>query len=253
MTNALLARFELLRGSIADLVVSSGEQEFVQTGTDKVVGTGVAAALAMSGLAGAATGAMLAVSGSADAVQFFTCTVNGHRIAGRFSKVWFENEDTVEVAGESQRDGSFAAYAVRRARDKTLWMHPHCSRGSRAHWVYALKMIPAVTAVIAVWATIFLAVYEYQSEKKHSLDSTMFIFCLYSVLSLVVGLYFPLKIGWKWRPFVDIAEQVFAALGYANPSRVDMEKQNSIYWKKHAKPDEQRRVAPWVYRYVDSR
>lgn len=247
------SRFVVLRGNIADLAVSSGEEDFVQTETDKAIGTGVAVTLAMSGLAGAATGAMLAVSGSADSVQFFTCTLNGQCIAGRFSKVWFENGDAVEIVGEPQRDGSFAAYAVRCAKYKTLWMFPHCSRGTRAHWVYALKMIPVVTATVTVWGAIFLGLFEFLSDEKSPANFLWFMFWLIAVNAFLVGLYFPLKIGRKWRPFVTIAEQVFIALGYESPARVDMEKQNSIYWKKHAKPGEQRRVAPWVYRYVDSR
>lgn len=251
VVNAQLVRFGLLLGSITDLVVSSGEQEFVQTGADKAIGTGVAATLALSGLAGAATGAMLSVSGSADAVQFFTCTVGGHRIAGRFSKVWFENGDIVEVVGEPQRDGSFAVYAVRRAGDSTLWMYPHCSRGRRAHWVYALKMIPVGTAVLTALGSLFIGLFELFSDEKSPANFLWFMFWLYTGLSLVVGLYFPLKIGRRWRPFVDIAEKIFSALGYENPSQVDMEKQNSIYWKKLAKPSEPRRVAPWVFRYVD--
>jgi len=253
MTTSTSSRFDVLRGVIADLAVVSGEQEFVQTTTDKTVGIGLAATLALSGLAGAATGAMLATSGSADSVQFFSCTVDNKRVAGRFSNVWFENGDAVEAVGELQRDGSFAVYAIRRTKDRTLWMFPHCSRGGWAHWAYALKVIPLITVVIAVSVGLVFALAEWQSDTTAPLGLLWVMFWLVLVNSLLIGFYFPLKIARKWRPFVDIAERVFAALGYDHPARVDMEKQNAIYWKKHAKPDEQRRVAPWVFRYVSEK
>lgn len=253
MMSSQSSRFDVLRGSISDLIVSSGEEEFVQTTSDKIVGTGLGATLAMSGLAGAATGAMLAVSGSADSVQFFTCTVGDRRVAGRFSNVWFENGDAVEVVGESQRDGSFAAFAIRRKKDQTLWMFPHCSRGGSAHWAYAAKTVPLVTAVVMICIGLLFVLADAVSEERSTEKFLWFMFWLVAANSVVVGLYFPLKIGRKWRPFVTIAERVFAALGYENPSRVDMEKQNSLYWKKHAKPGEERPVAPWVFRYVSEK
>jgi hypothetical protein len=253
VSDSLSARFEVLRGKVAALVVMSGEEEFVQTATDKALGGGVAATLALSGLAGAAVGAMLASSGSADSVQFFTCTVDGQRVAGRFSKVWFENGDVLEVVGAPQRDGSFAAYAVRRAGDRTLWMLPHCSRGNRAHWTYTLKMIPVITAGVTVAGCMFFSFLNLLSPEKAPPDLRWILFWLVAANSLAIGLYFPIKIARKWRSFVAIAEQVFAALGYANPSRIDMEKQDSMYWKKYAKPGEQRKVAPWVFRYVDEK
>jgi hypothetical protein len=245
--------FQVLRGKIADLLVASGEEEFVQTAKDKSVAAGVAGTLALSGLAGAATGAMLASSGSADAVQFFTCTVDGRRIGGRFSKVWFETGNVVEVVGELQRDGSIAAYAVRRQSDHTLWMFPHCSRGTRPHWAFAFKMIPAVTAAIVLAGCIFFGLIEQFSDEKSPARFLWFMFAIVAVNSLAIGLYFPIKIARKWLPFVAIAERVFTTLGYADPSRVDMEKQNALYWKKYAQPGEQRKAAPWVFRYVDEK
>jgi hypothetical protein len=253
MVNTDTARFSLLRGQIADLVTSSGEEEFVQTTADKALGSGLAATLALSGLAGAATGAMLATSGSADSVQFFTCTVNGKRIAGRFSKVWFENGDHVEVIGEPHHDESIAAYAIRRPSDRTLWMFPHSSRGRKTHWAYAWKAVPIAILGMQLFFVLAMGLMELLSDREASNDALWFFFWLMAVNSIAIGLYFPLKIGRKWRPFVAIAEKVFAALGYSDPSRVDMEKQNSLYWKKHAKPGEQRKVAPWVFRYVDEK
>jgi hypothetical protein len=244
MTNSPSQRFEVLRGVVADLTVSSGEEEFVQTRANKAVGAGLGASLVLSGLAGSATAAMLATSGSADSVQFFTCTVEGKRVAGRFSSVWFANGDAVEIAGEPQRDGSFAAYAVRRARDRTLWMFPHCSRGRLAHWRTVTKWLPLPVAA----SFGFFFGMELLRSQVPTYDS--FLWAM-AAANAIVGTLLLVKQGWKWRPFVAIAEQVFAALGYANPSHVDMERQDSLYWKKHAQPGEHRRVAPWVFRYVD--
>ena len=41
------------------------------------------------------------------------------------------------------------------------------------------------------------------------------------------------------------------AFGYKHPETVDMPKQNSLYWKHHATREEERKFAPWVYRYIE--
>ena len=86
-----------------------------------------------------------------------------------------------------------------------------------------------------------------------STDGMWFQAAIFGVMSLLVGAYFPLRLAAKWQPFVSVAENVFRALGYKNPAGVDLERQNSLYWKTMAKSGEERQVSPWVYRYVDER
>ena len=103
-------------------------------------------------LAGAATNSLAMAGGGTDSVQAFTAIVDGKRISGRFSKIWFKDGDHIECAVDQQPDGSYAVYAVRRPSDQTLWMFPHCSRGRRKHWKYASKMC----LILALITTSFL-------------------------------------------------------------------------------------------------
>jgi hypothetical protein len=253
MKNMPFLRLALLRGTVSNLTVADGQEEFIQTVPDKYIAAAVGVGLALEGLAGAASAAALGGNDSADRVQFFRCMVDGKPIAGRFSKVTFKEGDVVEVVGQAQEDGSYMAQAVRRRTDRTLWMAPHCSRGEKAHWAYVLKMIPFLTLLGWLFSALFIAFAVWMSNEHATWDALKFLFAICATTTTIMSLYFSIKIAYKWRPFVNTAEHIFAALGYAKPASVDMEKQNALYWKQHAKPDERRIVAPWVYRYVDER
>jgi hypothetical protein len=175
-----------------------------------------------------------------------------HRISGRFSKVWFENGDSVEAVVERQGDGTYLAYAIRRSSDNTLWMFPHFwAQGHRAYRRVAVKASLVTSAICVVW-------YLVTSIMKHfGLVSTDWFGVVwgYAVGFAVFMLFVPsdLPIGRKWKLVASKSEVVFGALGYVDPSNIDMKQQDSRYWKTLAKPGEQRNFAPWVYRYVDSR
>jgi hypothetical protein len=240
---------DVLRGRIENLTVVADEEEFLQA-PSKQMGTATASALAVAGVAGAASGALLATTGSADAVQRFTCSVAGELISGCFSTVGFNDGDEVEVVGARQPDRSYYAYAVRRPEDRKLWMHPHCSRGSKAHWRYTWKMV-AVT--IAVGILIFEGVSMSSLDASDIIDGTRSFWMFFwgaLVFSIVLGLYLPLRFAFAMSSSVAIAERIFAALGYADPANVDMEKQNFRYWRKTRGRYE---VGGWVFRYIDER
>ncbi|WP_341676415.1 putative type VI secretion system effector [Niveibacterium sp. SC-1] len=240
MNQTLPHYLEIIRGDVADLAVTRGEREFVQTANEHAAG-------AAAGLAGAATSALLATSASADPVEFFTASIGGKPVSGCFSRVGFENDHSVEAVVEKLRDGTHAVYAIRRPSDQTLWMFPHCSRGKRAHWKHALLMIPIVIVAIEAAVLIFFGSIGLFSDESHSIRSLSFFVALISANAVALGTYLPLRIASKWKPFIQIAERVFAALGYPDPSRVDMEKENRLFWKQN-RSQKGRIYAPWVYR-----
>jgi hypothetical protein len=239
---------EVLRGRIESLAVAASEEEFLQTGSVKAVGAVAANALALAGMAGAASGALMATTGSADAVQIFTCSLGGERISGRFSIVDFSNGDEVDVAGVRQKDGSLLAYAIRRPGDKKIWMYPHCSRGSKAHWKHAWKMVVVITTAFFISFGGFFSLGLDAEEIAQRNAVFWFAFWVVFINSIVIGLYFPLRTALRFRPSVAMAEKIFAALGYADPANVDMEKQNSRYWREN---DGQYEANRWVYRYME--
>lgn len=238
----------LVRGNLSRLQIEDTEENFVST-----AGTGVAAGAAMlglsaAGLGGAATGALHASSGGNDDVQTFIGVVDGKRIAGKFSKVWFADGDYLECAGELQADGSYIVFAVRRPSDQTLWMFPHCSRGSKTHWRFAMKM-SAISAVLLTSFLIVILMFYYGFALWNNEDSYDGV-VVFTIMGIVLSVYCTLKIAIKWKPFIAIAESVFAAFGYADPAEVDMEQQDTAFRKNLAPGMNQPLYVPWVYRYL---
>jgi hypothetical protein len=142
----------IIQGKITNLQISAGAEDFIQNMRNQNIG------------AVTATGAMLASGDASDSVEFFIFTLDNKNIAGRFSKVFFKNEDGVEAACEEQGDGTYLAYAVRRPADHTLWMYPHCSRGKTAHWIYAWRMVLILFVTFFTMWFIFFRYFIYKSS-----------------------------------------------------------------------------------------
>ena len=241
----------VIEGNIENLVVQRGEEVIVGSELLRGAGAGAAVGLAAAGLAGAATGALLASGGIADPVEFFSATVGGKTVAGRFSRVTFRAGDNVEVVGEAQSDGTFAVLAVRRPDDQTLWMFPHCSRGGRAQKHLALRVFGWTLLGFAVICAI--GVWQASRGTSDPAESARFFGAISVALSLVGAAYFSFRAATQWRPFVLKAESILAALGYVDPSGVDLEKQNKRYWKANGGKWPYLTDGPWIYRYLDRR
>lgn len=95
---------QLISGVVSDLKIHSGEEEFVRSRGQQIAGVGVAAGLAVEGLAGAAAGAGLAAASAGDAVEFFSCKVGDQLVEGRFAKASFKNGDELSVYLEAPHD-----------------------------------------------------------------------------------------------------------------------------------------------------
>lgn len=243
------AVLQVIKGKVENLVVQRGEEVIVGSDLLRGAGAGAAVGLAAAGLAGAATGALLASGGVADSVEFFSAKVDGQTTAGRFSRVTFKEGDDVEVVGERQSDGTFAALAVRRPGDQTLWMFPHCSRGAKAQKHFALRVFGWTLLAFALISAI--GVWQASKGTNDPAESVQFFGAISAILSLVGAAYFSIRTAMQWRPFVRKAESIFASLGYGDPGRVDMEKKNKRYWKAKGGKWPYLTDGPWIYRYLD--
>lgn len=239
---------ELLTGRLSDLCIENTEENFISAGRSERAAGAAVIGLAAAGLAGAATNSLYAASGGMDSVQSFTGILDGKRISGRFSKVWFKDGDHLECAVAHQADGSCAVYAVRRPSDQTLWMFPHCSRGGKKHWKYARKMCLVLAALLSVSLLLFLIPHyglAMWSDKKSYYLSTIFI-----IMGVTMGFYFSLNTARRWAPFVAIAESIFAVFGYPDPAQVDMPEEDRAFWQKQTAAEVPGESAPWVFRYL---
>jgi hypothetical protein len=246
------ASLKIIRGNIQNLEVHAGEEDFIRSEAQRTVGASAAIGLAAAGLAGPAVGASIAATGR-DSVEFFSCTVNGERIAGRFSKVTFNDGDEVEVVAESGGEGVASAVAVRRPADRKLWMFPHCSRGRRAHRSFALRMFIWLSGGLMVFYCGFFGIVEWRSSEPSSTDMLLFFALLFGSIAVVMAGYFAIRFARTWRYFADKAETIFSALGYPDPARVDLGQDNKRACKALGQKWPYSAGGAWIYHYPEQR
>ena len=237
-------RLNKISGVIANLHVTQDEQNFVQTRADQAAGGAAAVGLAVGGLAGAATGALLSSSDAADTVDFFTCTVDGQPVWGRFGIVSFKDGDSVEVVGENTRQG-FEAYAITRPSDRTIWMYPHCSRGTKAHVRFSVVGIFLISIFGALcMQLVYGLILDGPSEGWGGL---LVAFLTSAIGTALVASF----VATRFVKFAHLSDDIFVALGFEKPAEVDLPKRLGVARKSFGHEDHLR-YSPhvrWVYKY----
>jgi hypothetical protein len=124
-------------------------------------------------------------------------------------------------------------------------LHPHCSRGRRAHfrasvryWLYISLPIVLIVFVPAL-LTFRLG------EPQVPWDG-VFVGCGGgSVLSLAVFGLIALSVSWKFMPFVRMAESIFSALGWQDVQNIDLPARS----KKQRRPGDRPGMGTLYFRY----
>lgn len=249
---------KLIKGVVSGLTVHAGEEEFVRSVGQQAAGVGAAAGVALEGMAGAAAGAGLAASSAGDSVELFTCKLGEQLVQGRFSKVTFKDGDALEMVVAPQRSGLPLVLAARRVRDRVLWMAPHCSRGTSGHKSFALRLFGR----LVLGAPLFFIVPSfgliYFGDLPMDLDGLLFHGAICLVLGLIAAPYYAIRFYRQWLPIARQAESIFAALGYADPTRVDLPRDHKRYCKSKGigwpyMVNNGVDAGPWTYHYLDSR
>ena len=240
------SRFSLARitGVIADLQTSATSEDFVFGAGDRATGSVAAVGLAAAGLAGAATGAAMSSGDAADKVTAFVCNVGAQRVTGRFGEVTFANGDEVEVVGSIHLE-RLSALAVRRPSDRTIWMHPHCSRGTRAYLKYCWRWIPAISFLTP--ALFFSAMTLISGGED--LGPWFFLTMILAGATMVAVLL--LLLARKFFAFAKLSDQIFSGLGFESPESVDLPKRLSLA-SRDLSPEDRKQFHPWkrwVYKY----
>lgn len=236
-------RLDLIKGVISELQVRQAEEDFVFTNADKNSGGVAAAVLAIGGLSGAATGALLSSGDTADKVYKFVCKVGDYIVIGRFGEVTFTNGDEVEIAGE-RRGNHISAYAITRPSSRTIWMHPHCGRGRRAHMIHSIRWI----ALVSYGVPFFLALIDYFVPSPSK--GIAFLFLMPFLVGLIVAIVFSF-VAARFKRFSFLSSEIFAVFRFENPDEVDLPKQQKVTLK-NATNEERLAYHPharWVYKY----
>jgi hypothetical protein len=151
-----------------------------------------------------------------NSVQYFRCKLGELTIHGIFCRAFFRNGDNVEVVAEPLEDGSYYAYALRRAIDHRLWLYPWAMKGTKANNKEALRytgIFTLGTFIVQLIMCIFIA------------TEVSFIFFAFAVLAIFYILFF-IIFFWTYRNMLGggskVADKIFATLGYRKPKTVDM-------------------------------
>ena len=245
---------KVVSGVVSNLSIYAGEEEFIRSAGQQAAGVGVAAGLAASGLAGVAAGTSLAVASGGDSVEFFSCRVGEAPIKGCFSKVSFKDGDELTVVTTSSPQiGSTRVAAARRARDYLIWMTPHCSRGTKAHAAFAWTLVAKLLFVFLFAGGLFVVLMMSMSERQANLAFDWYAFAVVSAMAGIAAPYFAIRFYRQWLPIAREAERIFAALGYPDPSRVDLPRDHKRYCKMHGIKWPYLTDGPWIYHYIDPR
>jgi hypothetical protein len=230
-------------GTVANLKTGNASENFVFGSGDRAVGGAAAVGLAAAGLAGAATGATMSGGDAADKVTAFECSVGTQSVQGRFGEVTFAEGDHVEVVGTMFKS-ELSALAVTRPSDRTIWMHPHCSRGTKAYQRFCLRWIPALSFLTP---TVFVVTMTLISGGPE--DFWFFAATIMSGAIMVAVLL--LLLARAFLRFAKLSDQIFAGLQFDQPQSVDLPNRLSAA-SKELSPLDRQRYHPWkrwVYKY----
>ena len=98
-----------------------------------------------------------------------------------------------------------------------------------------------------------VGLFEWYSTSPTEPGFLRFTFGLMAVNAAAMAAYFSARFYRQWLSVAREAERVFAALGYADPSRVDLPHDHKRYCKAHGIKWPYLTDGPWIYHYIDPR
>lgn len=211
-----MSRFVIIKGLVENLRIMKGFEDFVFIQSTKNASGMGAVAAGLLGQSSASITLSSSSSGGEIDMEYFTCTVNEKILKGGFHKVNFKDGELVEFVARIDSE-VFSVHAARSDSQRILWMLPYQGRGYKANRVSDIKwtLILSLFSVFAAQLIIIMAVDEYM---------TMPIFYQLLTLGMIFATVVAVNIFARSR-FTDFAKEatdVFGALGFENPSEIDL-------------------------------
>lgn len=206
-----MARLEIISGVVTELKLRQAAVDFAFAQIHPVE----KAEIVSADLPNSAMLACASMDADMD-TEFFTCTVNGITLFGRFHKVEFADGDAIDFVVEPKSDAA-AVHAARSTSKRTLWTLPYQARGRNAQRRSDRKwsVILSCSAVVAV------AISEYFTSTPNPQEPIIYEILFYlAVFGLV--LFVNWMIRRRFREFALNATAVFNQLGYTEPTDVDL-------------------------------
>lgn len=235
----------LLRGRIQGLSKKRCRRDFIFTASDRNDMGATAIAAGLSGLGGIAAGlGPMAVDTTeeADLIEF--------QLDGKTVKAWlwmsvFNEGDEVEVVAEPDGD-SWQGYGIRRLSDRIVALHPHCSRGRRAHCKASFGWFLKLAGGILFGLYLILAVVSFFSgDSIREFASLALAVVPGMLISATIFGVIAYRISRKYMGFVRLAEGVFRAFGWEDVKDIDL----PAVTKKNKQPSEPGALGVLYFRY----
>lgn len=231
----------VLRGRIRNYKSTRTSEAFFLSDFDRSA-TGLAAVAAAAGMSGLGAG-LMSLSGEEEEADLVEFTLDGGEQVQGF--VWqspFKEGDEVEVVAQQMGD-VWKAFGIARPGDRVVALHPHCSRGRKAHWMAVFSYWWKVSLTLTFLGALILY---FQGGGGDRLVNTVLPLSIGGggIASLIFG-WIAWSLGWKLRPFVEMAEAIFRGFGWKNVEWIDLYKLS----RRNRQPDDPIELGAFYHRY----
>lgn len=238
--------YEIISGIVENLHITKGYEDLAFTEKDKNI-------IGMAAIAAAATGnstsstILSSSSGGAEVdMEFFTCSVAGRLLKGRFHKVGFKSGETIDFV-VSVKDGIGEVHGARDQTQRYIWTLPYRTRGHIAQKESDIRSSLAISSVVAGGGTIALF-YDSTLPLERLLVEILWLTLPVFTLTLFINF----MVRRRFYRFSYEATKIFEIFGFRNPALMDLPKCHSKadkeYYQEIGKPRPWDDV-PWRYRY----
>ncbi|WP_242629228.1 putative type VI secretion system effector [Xanthomonas oryzae] len=223
MTDAIdFSRVEVLRGQLVGLRSERATGDFLLTDADRQAVGIAAVGAALTGAGGAvALASMADTQEEATRVSF---NINDRKVDGWLMWCPFQEGDDVEVVAEKTAAGDgYNAFAILRPSDRTIALFPHCGRGKKSLYSYALKIFFKIFAgFFLLFNLIFYGIYFIRNGFSLNWKLILSFSGASGGIVLMVCAFIAFRITKRFVPFSEISEAIFASLGWKDVTNIDL-------------------------------
>ncbi|UVS93059.1 putative type VI secretion system effector [Burkholderia glumae] len=234
----------LLHGRIQNLRKTRLNHDFFFDAADRAKMGATAIAAGLAGLGGIATGLSGMAMYTTEEADLLEFDLDGKSVRAWVWQSVFDEGDDVEVVAERIGD-IWQGYGVRRTSDNIVALHPHCSRGRRAHYKAAVSwglkiglgliiIVNLISAIMAVFQSI------------NNWHAIFLMWILGGRGGLLIAALISLRIAARMMGFVRLAEAIFDGFGWTDIKNIDL----PAITKKNKRPGDPAALGVLYFRYL---